>query len=296
MMRLSMHTWMRVKPLDISIARLARYGYDAIQIGGEPGKHDLREVRALLAQRRIACCSSVTLMKQGRDLISPDPAVRRRTVEYINACATMVHELGGGFVCVVPGTVGKIVPQADAESEWRWAVEGLSRCAEWAERHGVKLGIGPINRFETYFLNRCDQALALADAVGSPHVGVILDAFHLNIEEADLLGAIREAGDRLLDFHVADNNRRPPGEGSLDWGAILGAPRGIGYTGYLSSEFVLPMDRTPHGAVSNGAPIAMTPSDDEYLRVHASGDVAADTFDRCVEGTIRYLRRVMSSP
>ena len=84
----------------------------------------------------------------------------------------------------------------------------------------MRIGLEPLNRFETYFLNRCDQALALADAVGGD-CGVALDAFHMNIEESDLLGAIRAAGDRLVDFHVADNNRMPPGHGALDWDAIV---------------------------------------------------------------------------
>ena len=74
----------------------------------------------------------------------------------------------------------------------------------------MRIGLEPLNRFETYFLNRCEQALALADAVGGD-CGVALDTFHMNIEESDLLGAIRAAGDRLVDFHVADNNRMPPG-------------------------------------------------------------------------------------
>ena len=81
----------------------------------------------------------------------------------------------------------------------------------------MRMGLEPLNRFETYFLNRCEQALALADAVGGD-CGVCLDAFHMNIEEADLLGAIRAAGDKLVDFHVADNNRMPPGHGRAGLG------------------------------------------------------------------------------
>jgi D-psicose/D-tagatose/L-ribulose 3-epimerase len=292
-MQISMHNWMRAEPLEVTVARLARYGYDAIEISGEPARYEPREVRPLLERHRIRCCGSVTLMTDGRDLISPDPGVRESSVQYINDCLTMVHELGGEFLCVVPSTVGKTVPQADPEVEWRWAVESLSRAAEWAERQGVMIGIEPINRFETYFINRGDQALALADAVGAPHVGVVLDAFHINIEEADPLGAIRQAGPHLFDFHVADNNRKPPGEGAHDWEQIVHTLRAAGYDGYLSSEFVLPMDRTPLGVQQYGDAGAIQVSDDKFLRDHASGDVSAEYYDRCVERTIAHLRRLL---
>lgn len=292
-MQISMHNWMRAEPLEVTVARLARYGYDAIEISGEPARYDPREVRPLLERHRIRCCGSVTLMTDGRDLISPDSGVRQSSVQYINDCVTMVRELGGEFLCVVPSTVGKTVPLADPDDEWRWAVESLSRSAEWADRSGVKLGIEPINRFETYFINRGDQAAALADAVGAPHVGVVLDAFHTNIEEADPLGAIRQAGPRLFDFHVADNNRKPPGEGAHDWGEIIRTLRSAGYDGYLSSEFVLPMDRTPLGTEQYGEADAIQVSDDKFLRDHASGDVSAEYYDRCVERTIAHLRRFL---
>ena len=106
------------------------------------------------------------------------------------------------------------------EDEWRWAVDSLKECQDHAEKQGVRLGLEPLNRFETYFLNRCDQALALAEDVGGD-CGVCLDIFHMNIEEADWPAAIRTAGDKLVDFHVADNNRMPPGQGAIDWELLV---------------------------------------------------------------------------
>jgi sugar phosphate isomerase/epimerase len=106
------------------------------------------------------------------------------------------------------------------------------------------MAIEPLNRFETYFINRADQALAMADAVG-PTCGVCLDAFHMNIEETDFLAAIRRTGRRIYDFHVADNNRLAPGQGALDWKAIVQTLKSVGYDGALTAEFVAPIDRTP---------------------------------------------------
>jgi sugar phosphate isomerase/epimerase len=101
-----------------------------------------------------------------------------------------------------------------------------------------------LNRFETYFINRADQALAMANEV-SPNCGVCLDAFHVNIEETDFLGAIRICGKRIYDFHVADNNRLAPGQGSLHWPSIVRTLKEVGYNGALTAEFVAPIDRTP---------------------------------------------------
>ena len=112
------------------------------------------------------------------------------------------------------------------------------------QRRGrVRVAIEPLT-LETYFFNRCAQALALADAV-SPDCGVCLDAYHLNMEETNIHDAIRLAGKRLFDFHVADNNRFAAGLGHLDWAKIVGTLREIGYDGALTNEFVAPVDRTP---------------------------------------------------
>jgi sugar phosphate isomerase/epimerase len=82
-MKISMHNRMRAEPLEVTVARLARCGYDAIEISGEPARYDPREVRPLLKRHRVCCCGSVTLMTDGLDLISPDPAVRQNSVQNI---------------------------------------------------------------------------------------------------------------------------------------------------------------------------------------------------------------------
>jgi sugar phosphate isomerase/epimerase len=137
---------------------------------------------------------------------------------------------------------------------------------------GVKIAVEPLNRFETYFFNRAAQALALADAV-SPECGVCLDAFHLNIEEEDMYDAIRLAGKRLFDFHVADNNRFAAGLGQLDWKKIIGTLKEIGYDGAVTNEFVAPVDRTPaakypHMVERN--PVDIPPEQLKFIQDHGS--------------------------
>src|SRR3954469_1094883 len=208
-MKVSMHNWMRPEPIEVTIERLGRLGYDGIEISGEPRVYDAARVRGLLDDAGMECWGAVTLMTGGRDLLHEDPYVRLGSVQYVKDCLSFVSALEGKVLTLVPSTVGKIVPMGSPDDEWQWCVEGLKECQAHAEDVGVRIGLEPLNRFETYFLNRTEQALALAEAVGG-NCGVTLDAFHMNIEETDTFAAIRAAGDRLVDFHVADNNRMPP--------------------------------------------------------------------------------------
>jgi len=294
-MKLSMHNWMRPEPIEVTLQRLARCGYDGIEISGEPARYDSAYVRDLLQQHGLRAFGSVTLMTEGRDLIHEDRYVRIGTIQYYKDCAKLVADLGGDLLCLIPSTVGKTKPMASPEEEWRWAVEGLREVVDYAGALGVRIGIEPLNRFETYFINRHDQALALADAV-DPSVGVVLDAFHINIEEADPYAAIRATGSRLVDFHVADNNRYPPGQGAWDWHKLIGTLREIGYTGPLTVEFVVPVDRTPAARrrIEGQAEEATTVGHEKFLRDHGTGILSAEYYEECTRASAQYLRRLMS--
>jgi D-psicose/D-tagatose/L-ribulose 3-epimerase len=297
-MHLALHNWMKVEPIDVAIRRLAHYDYESLEISGEPERHDTKAVRKLLAEHNVRCWGSVTLMLEDRNLLAKDEAQRAMSVQYVKDCITMVEELEGQVISVVPGTVGKLVPDATPEEEWRWAVEGMQEIYDHARKSGVRIAIEPINRFETYFINRGAQALALAEAVGS-ECGVCLDVFHMNIEEADMFATIREVGDRVANFHVADNTRMAPGMGNFDWPRIVASVRAIGYDGALSVEFCPPLDRTP----ANPYPDAVDPnpegiSDEErkFLEDHGSSVISAEFFERLVEQSARTLKPLLAPP
>ena len=111
-MHLSMHNWMRAEPIEVTIARLAKYGYKSIEISGEPEKYDTKEVRGLLNQYGLSCWGSVTLMFPGLCFPAADEATRARTVKYVKDCITMVKELDGQEMTIVPGTVGNVSPDS----------------------------------------------------------------------------------------------------------------------------------------------------------------------------------------
>jgi sugar phosphate isomerase/epimerase len=243
-MHLSTHNWMRPEPLEITLARIKRLGYRSIEISGEPAQYPAASTKKILENYGIRCWGAVTLTLGERNLAAKNPIQRAQSVNYVKSVVQMVSELGGEIITIVPATVGKVVPDSSPENEWSWVRQGLKEVYELACRVGVRMAIEPLNRFETYFINRADQALAMANEVG-PECGVCLDAFHMNIEEMDFLGAIRSCRGRLFDFHVADNNRLAAGQGSLDWRGITSVLKEIGYAGALTAEFVAPIDRTP---------------------------------------------------
>ncbi len=294
-MHISMHNWMRAEPIGVTIRRLAKYGYDSIEISGEPEKYDTKEVRGLLKEHGLRCWGSVSLMFAGRDLIHADEAVRASSVQYLKDCVTMVKELEGHEMTIVPSQVGKVNAMAEPEVEWNWAVEGLKEVYDHSEKAGVLLALEPLNRFETNFLNRHDQALLLAEAVG-PNCGICLDAFHINIEEANLYQAILNAGKKLVDFHVADNNRMACGQGDYDWVRVLTTLKAAGYDGALTVEFVAPLDRTPANPYKNAVASAeadLTPEQLKFIEDHGSGVLSDEFYSWLVELTAKTMRHAM---
>jgi D-psicose/D-tagatose/L-ribulose 3-epimerase len=282
---LSMHNWMRSEPLEVTLARLARCGYGSIEIKGEPDQYDTADVRDLLAKYNLECWGAVTLTLGDRNLCAKNEAQRAATVDYMKSCVTMVKELNGQEITIVPATVGKVEPDATPEEEWGWAVDGLKEIHEHASAAGVRMAIEGLNRFETYFINRGDQALELANAV-APDVGICLDAFHMNIEEVDFLQAIRDGGDRIVDFHVADNNRMACGMGALDWEKIVGTLQDVGYDGALTVEFVAPIDRTPANKYPEAVetnPVDISPAEMQFIIDHGSSLLSEAFYDMLVE-------------
>ena len=290
-MHLSMHNWMRAEPIDVTIRRLARYGYKSIELSGEPEVFDTKELRKLLADNGIACWGAVSLMFEGRDLIHADEAVRATSIKYLNDCITMAKELDGYEMTIVPSQVGKVAAMDTPEQEWAWAVESLKEVYAHAQKEGIRMALEPLNRFETNFLNRADQAVLLAEEVG-PDCGVCIDTFHLNIEEANMIEAIKSSKERLVDFHVADNNRMACGMGALDWPLIISTLKEIGYDGAVTVEFVAPLDRTPANPYRNAVAAAeqeLTPEQLQFIQDHGSGVLSEEFYSWLVEETAKTL-------
>jgi D-psicose/D-tagatose/L-ribulose 3-epimerase len=157
-------------------------------------------------------------------------------------CTAIIDQAAAMGCPSVIGPVYSVVGKADAvepaqqKIEWALVVKNLKLLAKHAEARGVRICIEPLNRFETDFLNTCEQGLRLVKAVGSPAVKLHLDTFHMNIEEKDQAAAIRKAGKLLGHFHACGSDRGTPGGDHIAWPAIAAALKAINYQGDVVIE------------------------------------------------------------
>jgi sugar phosphate isomerase/epimerase len=279
-MELAMHNWMRAESIETTIRRASKLGYHKLEIAPMPEVYTTKEVRKLLMDYHMRCWGSVTLMLGERNLLTRDEAQREKSIQYAKDVVKFAKELDGEMITIIPGTVGKTEPEGRPQEEWEWAVQSMKEINAYAQASGILLALEPINRFEAYLINRADQALALADAIG-PNCGICLDTFHMNIEEDDMFAAMRRTKGRLVNFHVSDNNRMAPGMGKLDWPKIIETLHEIGYDKVLSVEFCSPLDRTPANPYPNSIdenPEGLTPDQKKFLEKHGSSSVTDEFY------------------
>jgi sugar phosphate isomerase/epimerase len=215
---------------------MASLGYDAVELGGELPQAEAERVRGLVEGAGMAVSSICPSFTAERDLSHPDGVVREHAVRYVKELADLASAVGAPMVIIAPTAFRRDQPIASAEEEWGWAVESIRACGEYADALGVDLALECWNRYGTYMLNRLEQAVSLWCETDLPNGGVMADTYHMNIEERSLPGAIRETGDLLNYVHLSDSNRAAPGQGHVDFGAVLQALVEIDYRGYLTFE------------------------------------------------------------
>ncbi|MDI7278058.1 MAG: sugar phosphate isomerase/epimerase family protein [Anaerolineae bacterium] len=239
---------------------MAGLGFEGVELVGEPSQYKAAQVRAItddLGLRVLSICG----MHPGPDsrdlraLSHPDPAERRRAVDYVKACVDLARDVGARSVLVVPSLVGRPAPWVSREADLEAAVDPVREAAEYAGRQGIILTIEPINRYEVSLINTVAEAIDFARRVDHAACRIMGDTFHMQMEEGDgIANAIRRAGQYWLQhLHAADNTREAPGFGTLPWREILRALCDIGYEGGVSLE-PLPKGASPYEARSGHIP------------------------------------------
>jgi D-psicose/D-tagatose/L-ribulose 3-epimerase len=183
--------------------------------------------------------STCAAMGPDRDLIHPDPAIQQNGMNYIRACIDATHTIGGtNLVGPIYSAVGRVWQQTSGEraNDIEILVTNLISLSAYAGERGVVLCIEPLNRFETSFINLATQAIEVVDRVNHPACKIMLDTFHMNIEEKSLGAAIRATGTRLAHFHACENDRGAPGSGNVTWNEVAQALHDIHYDGPLVIE------------------------------------------------------------
>ncbi len=221
------------------LSTIRELGFEAVEIAlVEPGDFDPRKVRRALAERGLALPSVATVCGPGRDLRGT-PEEQRAALDFLKRCIDVTADLEcgllGGVLYSRCGRADPVPPELRRE-QLRTVAGHLQEVCAHAGKRGVLLAIEPIIRFESDLLNTCHEAMELVAAVGSPQLGVLLDTFHMNTEEANSTLAVVEAGAKLLAIHASDNHRGAPGTGAFDWQGFRDALRRIGYGRAIAIE------------------------------------------------------------
>ncbi len=189
-------------------------------------------------------------LSRAADITSEDADIRAAGLAHLRWAIRTVAAMGGaGLAGVVYAPWGVFDPRRKARRR-QLSAEMLAQVDGDLADHGVLLGIEAINRFETDLVNTAQEAVTLAQATGSDRIGVLLDSFHLNIEEKDIIAGIASAGARLFHFHVSENDRGVPGSGHVPWDAVREGLRAVGYDGWIVAEMFVAA-QTPAGADLN---------------------------------------------
>jgi len=221
-------------------AKIASYGYDGVEPAvRDPSLVDHDSLIATVAKHGLEIPAIGTGQAWGEEHLSftdPDPEVRQQAVDRIASHVPLAKAAGA---VIIIGLVRGIIQNGVSESQAReWMYSGFKTCVEIAGREGVRIVFEPLNRYETPLLNTAKESLELIDRVGADNLGLLLDTFHMNIEEPSIEESIKTCGDRIFHFHVADSNRWYPGAGHLDFRRILEVLFSTGYSGYVSGEFL----------------------------------------------------------
>lgn len=230
------------------IDKIAELGFDILEISCGAFKNRYTSDAQLIELKEYAREKNIILTAgygpaASENIGSSDAAVQKAAMEFFKELLRKlkimdIKTLGGGLYSYWPVDYTKPV---DKEGDLERSIHNMKELAKIAEEYDITLGMEVLNRFEGYLLNTCEEAIAYVDAVGSDHVKIMLDTFHMSIEEDNIAAAIRLAGDKLGHLHLGERNRLVPGKGTMPWAEIGQALRDINYQGAAVMEpFVMP--------------------------------------------------------
>lgn len=259
------------------IPRIAEFGFDAVELPIEqPGDWDPVRTRELLAAHGLAAAGVCAVTPPGRDLVDAAPAVVESTVAYLMGCVASAAAVGapcvGGPVYASVGRTWRmsLTARAACYADFRRA---LAPVAERAGECGVSIGVEALNRYETSVVNTIEQTVELIDGL-PPSVGIMIDTYHMNIEEADPYAALAAAGPHIKHVQVSGTNRGAPGADHFDWPRFFTVLRDTGYQGAICIESFTAENETIATAAAIWRPLA--PSQ-----------------DRLATDGLRYLREIL---
>ncbi len=226
--------------LEANLRAIAAMGYDGVELAiRDPKFADIDILEGLTRANKLSVPAIGTGQAWGEEGLSftdPDSSIRKEAIKRIQSHIPTASRFGA--VIIVGLIRGILKPGVKQEQALDWLVEAIRDCCTVARLHGIRLALEPINRDETTLINNVAEGLELIERVGADNFGLLLDTFHMNIEEPDIEESIKKCGARIFHFHAADSNRWAPGSGQLDFNSVLNALFATGYSGWVSGEFL----------------------------------------------------------
>jgi D-psicose/D-tagatose/L-ribulose 3-epimerase len=256
MITFGVSTWLWTSPFTTETTalfpKIRSMGFDAVEIPVEyPELIDGAKVKRALDEfelKPIVCAA----FGPTRDLTHEDPSVHETCIDYVVRCFELCNVWGAEFVAgPMYSAVGKarMIPKDQRRVEWERAVTNLQRVCKISENYGVKIALEPLNRFETDLVNTAADVVRLVRDINHPAAKILLDGFHMAIEERDLEKAIVTAGEHLIHVQVSENYRGTPGTGQTPWQSFRNGLARINYDGCVSIESFTPEIKELAGAV-----------------------------------------------
>jgi D-psicose/D-tagatose/L-ribulose 3-epimerase len=226
--------------LDFHLLEKCRdWGFDSVEVAVEEVSHiDGKALKKALGDNGLVCASTCGVTGPGRDLRGSQKE-QQATLDYMKALLDLMAEIDSP-VCLGPiySSVGRaeMVAKDEHARQWELVVRHLHNLSVYAQQRNAKIALEPLNRYETDFINTAEQVMNLVRDVNHDHIGVLLDTYHMNIEEKDAARAIRHVGDRLFHFHACGCDRGTPGNDHINWDPIVAALEEVKYGGSVVIE------------------------------------------------------------
>ncbi|HKU49373.1 MAG TPA: sugar phosphate isomerase/epimerase [Nitrososphaera sp.] len=263
---ITLASFRNVEPLEQSLARLAPQGFDAVEMYGEPEDLEMNKLKDAFSTGGLPVCGITGMWgrvsRHGwkRKLLSTEHDILAASEKYVRDCVSMCNQLGGNEVNIClfgddsdnRDMTHAMIGAKEKEKAAERALPSLATLCKEARDSGVTLVLEPLNRYSTPYCATAADALAVARRIDG--LGILLDTFHMNIEEDRFSDAILSCRDILMHTHFADNNRKMPGFGHTDFGQIVSSLKEIGYGNYISFEPNIP-DRNYEGTTKRGLEI-----------------------------------------
>lgn len=244
--------------------QVAGMGYDLIEVCVEDPTLLTAEALKAHAARTGLAIGICGAFGPDRDVSAQEAEQRRAGIDYLKTCIDLAAAVGSPHVAgpmYAPTGQTQMLDAADRAAQLKRAADSLRETAEYAAGLGIRLAIEPLNRFETDLINTTEQALELLELIGADNVGLLIDTFHMNIEEKSLGDAVRLAGPKVFHVQVSENDRGTPGSGHVPWAEFFAALQDINYDGQIVVESFLPSVKEIARAVSLWRPVAPSMDD-----------------------------------